>query len=292
MRRWMLTCLLVAMTALGSFQTVFANDVLTAKPPIQQMILREAEPVPAGVLQLLQYDGGSGGGGDSMYPLPEGLFWHLPFNSVIPLVDEGKLAIGCGFATEPTATLTQPDHTTIALKSVIRQSAWELGYWSERQGGRTVNAVMCWSYAIPAGYGTQLGTYALTLTGSEGTLRTAWDAQYPKQAMMGYFSGGAYFIGYPANTSFPIWYYQRLSAYPRAGSFVATRTVTTDANGAAVVITTVAAEAGFTLNDLFILTDDPNAPTKGVTYRVVGEREYLNQIHPLDAPLYREIRRA
>jgi hypothetical protein len=246
-----LSCLLPSTSALG-------DDPLTASPLVQEVVISGVEPVPSGVLKMLKYGGAAGGGGGDMIPLPDGFFWRFKPADVMPFRSEGAKTVVCGFAATPTAKITLPSQQTVTAKAVERLSADNWGYIVSTNK-RDPRRVMCWSYELPAGYGIELGMYAITVTGKEGELSATWKAEYPSNrgVFTGEFSEGAYFLGYAPNATFQVLYYKRLKTTKRAGSFVAARTVTADEHGVAVVKTNIQRSAPFKADDLFMLIEEP-----------------------------------
>lgn len=182
------------------------------------------------------------------------------------------MAVACGFSADPTATITLPSQKILTVNAIETLSAEQWNY-TPSNDGRDPKSVMCWSYALPYGYGIELGTYTIMVTGNEGMLTATWQAKYPVHTrgsgvITGKIAEGAYFLGYAPNATFQILYYKRLQTTKRAGSFVAARTVTADEHGVAVVKTTVQRGVPFKASDLFMLIEEPFS---GGTYQVVDD---------------------
>jgi hypothetical protein len=229
----------------------------TASPPVVRIDLSGQEPPPPGVKTQLSYSGGGAGG----IGLPE---TTKPFWIFTPKeIDQGGFLIACGYraGATPKSILTTPHGTEARLAPLPLTTI--AGIWGDRFGipkspqdiAAEFRQSGCIGYGVYFTYGMMLGKYTLTLSHAQGDLSYSWTIDYPFCTGKITLDVSSHrmkdmLMSFTPQTTYTIHFYSRFSDISFQGQhqYIATRTFTTDSEGAVLLDINLARSAPFTFN--------------------------------------------
>jgi hypothetical protein len=223
-----------------------SQDIKTFSPPITRIELSGKEPLPAGIDENVDFSGGAGGGGEDDSQSPKWLYTPENPSSPSNSMNHGSGFIGCGYTNNvsPEGLITYPSGKQ---ENVLLERAESIiGY--------------CWSYQLPVRYGMQLGNYTMTFSHSMGNLTYSWSISLPNQTHFTdiFDSSGNTpsdsrmyaFMGFKPGQTIKVTFYGL--DVDRLGTFFASREITMDSNGTAVIQYSTTRSTPYGLDDIDI----------------------------------------
>jgi hypothetical protein len=222
-------------------------DIKYLTPPVVTIELSGREPAPSNLPANLEW--GGGGGPTDEPEFGRGIYWvYRPKfsypNSVKDNIGNSNITLtACGYAgsSGPRGSLTFPSGQTIS----------HIGQTYDND---------CWIFGIDGYYGMELGTYALRLSHSVKTLSHTWQIDYPREKTFTVIDKDGVelklIMGFKPFESVPLYFYA--ANFTQGKDYVASRNITVDENGAAVLALQISRSAPYTIRDVVFIINEKN----------------------------------